>query len=115
MKPGAHSPEELETLYEDAFLLRDPAAVAHLFAEGGVLAAGDGPLEARGGEEIARLAPALWAGGGTYLADPQRVVQARDTALVVAERGINVLRRGSGGAWRYVISLLALDDAKEER
>jgi hypothetical protein len=38
-------------------------------------------------------------------------VQARDLALVVADRGINVARRGSDGAWRYAIAFLSLDDA----
>jgi hypothetical protein len=32
-------------------------------------------------------------------------MQARDIALVVAERAINIMCRGSDGAWRYVIAL----------
>ena len=32
---------------------------------------------------------------------------ARNTALVVAERSINVVRRGDDGIWRYAISLLS--------
>lgn len=113
---GARTPEELETLFEDAFVTRDRAALAQLFEAGAVLTVGDGPL-ARGGEEIARLATAMWEGGRTYIADPRRVLQARDIALVVAERGISVVRRGSDGAWRYAISLLSLDEttAKEEQ
>ena len=117
MRPGARTPEELETLLEDAFVVRDRAALAELFEEGAVLAPGDGPREARGGEEIARVAAALWEGERIYVADPRRVLQARDIALVVAERGIHVVRRGSDGAWRYAIALLSLDDttAGEER
>jgi ketosteroid isomerase-like protein len=117
MRPGARTPEELETLFEDAFVVRDSDALAQLFEDAAVLVAGGGPEEARGGEEIARFATAMWERDRTYLADPRRVLQARDTALVVAERGINVLRRGSDGTWRYAISLLDIDDTtpKEEQ
>jgi hypothetical protein len=117
MSGGARTPEELETLFEDAFVIRDPEALVQLFEDGGVLAAGGGLREAHGSEEIARLATAMLERERTYLADPQRVVQARDIALVVAERGINVVRRQHGGAWRYAISLLALDHTtvREER
>lgn len=117
MKAGARTPEELETLFEDAFVTRDRAALAQLFEERAVLVAGDGLQEARGVTEIARLATAMWDRDRTYVADPRRVLQARDTALVVAERSINVMCRGSDGAWRYAISLLSLDDttAREEK
>ena len=98
-------------LLEDVFVMRDREALAQLFEEGAVLVAGDGPREARGAEQIARFATAMWARDRTYLADPRRILQARDTALVVAERGINVQLRGRDGAWRYAISLLSLDDA----
>jgi len=117
MRPGAQTPEELETLFEDAFVTRDREALAQLFEDGAVLVAGDGLQEARGGEQAARLAAAMWEGDRTYVADPRRVLQARDTALVVAERAINVVRRGSDGCWRFAISLLSLDytNTKEEQ
>ena len=115
MRPGARTPEELETLFEDAFVMRDREALAELFEAGAVLASSDGLPEARGGEEIVRYATAMWGGERTHLADPRRVLQARDTALVVAERGINVVRRGSDGAWRYAISLLSPDDREARR
>jgi hypothetical protein len=51
--------------------------------------------EARGGDAIARLAGELW-NGWTYLAGPSRVLQGRDTALIVASLGINVARRENG-------------------
>lgn len=105
--PGARSPEELETLLEDAFVTRDCMALVALFADGGLFAAGDRP-PARGAE-IPRVASALWESGRTYIADPRRVVQTHDSALVVADGAINVMRRGSDGAWRYVISLLSFD------
>ena len=112
MVAGARTPEELETLFEDAQVLRDGEALAALFEEGAVLVAGEERL-ARGGEAIARLALATWAGDHSYVADPRRVMQARDLALIVAEGGINVVRRGSDGAWRYAIVLLSVDDGTE--
>ncbi len=117
MSWGAQTPEELETLFEDALVIRDRVALAELFEVGAVLVADDGRRSARGREEIARLAAQMWECGHGYVADPRRVLQARDTALVVAEGGINVLRRGGDGAWRYAIALLTPDDtmAKEEQ
>jgi hypothetical protein len=115
MRQGAHTPEELETLFEDVFVIRDRAALAGLFEDGAVL--GDGSREARGGDEIARLASHMWEQERTYLAGPRRVVQARDTGLVVAKRGVNVVRRGPDGGWRYAIALLSRHNAiaEEER
>jgi SnoaL-like domain len=104
MPQGAPTPEELEMLFEDAFVTRDRRAVAQLFEDGAVL--GAAPGEARGGERIGRLAAAMWERDFRYLANPQRVVQARDTALVVASQGINVVRRRGDGRWLYAISLL---------
>jgi len=109
MGAGARSPEELETLLEDAFVVRDRGALARLFEDGAVLM--DGSREARGGEQIARFAMAMWERDRTYLADPRQILQARDTALVMADRGINVVRRDSDGSWRYAISLLDIDHA----
>jgi len=116
MRPGARTPEELETLFEDAFIVRDARALILLFEEGAVLVAGGGLHEARGGKEIARAATAMWGRDRTYVADWRRVLQVRDTALVVGW-GINVLRRGRDGDWRYAISLMDLDElrAREER
>jgi ketosteroid isomerase-like protein len=105
---GARTPEDLETLFEDAFVIRDRAALAGLFEEGAVLVADDGQV-ASGSTAIARLVTALWERDHTYIADPRRVVQARDIALVVAERAINVMRRGRDGAWRYVMALQSSD------
>ena len=109
MPVGARTPEELETLFEDAFLLRDDQALAELFEAGAVLVIDGGTQEARGGVEIARLAAEMWRRDRMYLADPGRVLQVHDTALVLARGGINVVRRGEDGAWRYAISLLQFD------
>lgn len=114
MIQGARTPEELEALLEDAFVLRDVEALCEMFAEGAILAIGDGVKTARGSEEIGRLVPALWAGDGTYVAEPRRVVQAHDLALVLATHGTSVVRRGADGAWRYAISLVEIDQQTKE-
>jgi hypothetical protein len=111
MSPGAQSPEELETLFEDAFVMRDRDAVGELFEDRAVMAAG-ARRDARGGEEIERLVAELWGRDRLYVAEATRVLQARDTALVVARCGVHVMRRGGDGTWRYAISLLALDESK---
>jgi hypothetical protein len=111
---GARTPEELESLLEDAFVTRDQEAMAQLFEHEAVLVAD--AVETRGADAIARSATTLWDRGRTYLADPSRILQVRETALVVGERGINVVRRGADGGWRYAIALLSLDrTAKEEQ
>lgn len=112
MSAGARTPEELETLFEDALVFRDREALAELLEEGAMLVAGD-ERPVRGREEISRLALTTWEGDHTYVADPRCVMQARDIALIVAEWGINVMRRGSDGAWRYAIVLLTVDDGTE--
>ena len=109
-QPGARTPEELETLLEDAFVVRDREALAGLFEDDAVLAAALG--EARGADQIGRLAAATWERGLRYLAEPHRVVQARDTALVVARQGISVVRRGPERGWRYAIALLDTDPTR---
>jgi len=109
MSAGARTPEELETLFEDALVMGDRQALAELFEAGAVLVAGD-QRPGRGGAEIARLALATWQGDATYVADPRRVTQARDIALVVDDQGINVARRGGDGAWRYSIVLVLVED-----
>ena len=116
MIAGARTPEELETLLEDALVIRDHEALAELFEECAMLVA-DHERTAHGGEEIVRLAMATWAGDHTYVADPQRVMQARDIALIVTERGSNVAHRDRDGTWRYAIVLLVANGAigREDR
>lgn len=105
MTLGARTPEELDTLLEDAFLVNDREAPAALFADGAVLTHAHGP-EARGGEAIGRVLADLWSRGCTYIARPGRVVRVRDTALLVSGTATHVLRRSDDGTWRAVISLL---------
>jgi hypothetical protein len=111
----AHTPEELEALFEDAFVLRDPRALAPLFEPRALLVAGRGLGEARGSEEIVRSASALWSRDLTYVADPRRVIQAHDVAIVFATQATSVVRRAGDGTWRYAISLLSNDQTKEEQ
>lgn len=111
---GARTPEELEMLFEDALVLRSRLALAGLFDERAVLVTRrDG--SAHGAEEIVPLALATWQGDHAYVADPRSVSQAFDIALVVAERSINVARRGRDGAWRYAIVLQAIDEGVGRR
>jgi hypothetical protein len=109
MSAGASTPEELESLLEDAFVVRDAAAVSALFTPGAVLAAAGMPAVARGEQAIQALVARLWECDQTYIADLKTVLQARDTALVVACDAISVVRRGYDG-WQYAISLLASPD-----
>src|SRR5215210_5780085 len=103
MSQGARTPEELETLFEDAFVTRDELAVARLFEDSALLVSSNGRGSARGGEAAARMARTMWECELTYVADPRRVFQAGDTALVLTGRGINVARRARGASWRYAI------------
>jgi hypothetical protein len=114
MRSGAPTPEELETLLEDALMIRDRTAVAALFEDGAVLITG-GQRPGHGTDEIARLALSTWDCDHAYIAGPRRVVQARDVALIVADHGINVARRSSDGSWRYAIALQPVDDGADWR
>jgi hypothetical protein len=109
MTPGASTPEELESLLEDGFLLGRGTPLAGLFERSATIGIDGESNEARGGQEIALLANELCARGFSYLAGPRRVLQAGNTALVLAEHAVNVVRRGADGSWRYSISLLTLD------
>jgi ketosteroid isomerase-like protein len=106
MGEGAITPEELDALMEDAVVLRSGRAVAALFEEGGLLAVDAEAPPARGERQIARAAAAIWDGASTYVAEPRRVLQARDTALVVAARALHVTRRAPDGRWRLAVSLV---------
>src|SRR4029453_5597 len=65
-----------------------------------ILVAGGRPPGAPAPGKIARVAPHPGALGRSSLADPPRVLQVHDTALVVAGHAINVGRRGTDGFWR---------------
>jgi quercetin dioxygenase-like cupin family protein len=110
---GARSPEELESLLEDALVLGDPEMLAGLFEEGITLVAGDDP-PTRGRAEAARHVLAMW-GNDLYVADPQRVVVTWDMALILAGEGIHVAHRDRSGAWRYTIVLRQAGTATQRR
>ena len=115
MTSGAGTPEELEALLEDAFVVRDRIAAAGLFEHGSVLACTALAHPTRGRAAIAELVERLWKSDQTYVADPRQVLQAGDTALVIGSHVISVARRGPGG-WRYAIALLSgFDDATERQ
>lgn len=107
---GARTPEELETFLEDALVTRDPEALASLFLPSATFVAGNG-RSARGGT-IASLALETWKGDHIYIADPRRVVQAGDIALILAEETFNVALRSDNGDWRYAIVLQPTDDKR---
>jgi ketosteroid isomerase-like protein len=128
----ARAPEELSTQLEDAFILRQPGALAELFDVQAVPCPPDCDVDVRGSEAIASFAAKQWAAERRYLAQIRRVVQAGDTAALLLDwsltpagpspmggehgRGVEVLRRGSDGAWRYLISLLHVcEPAKGEQ
>jgi hypothetical protein len=113
MTAGARTPEELEMLFEDAFVVRDRGEFCTLFGDGAVFAPGEAG-EARGAEAIAAAAAELWASGRTYAGGARRVLQARDTALVIAPTGIHVARRAADRTWRVAISLLNLTTSEQE-
>ena len=113
MTTGARTPEELETLLEDTLMIGDGEALAGLFEDGAVLVAANG-LMARGVPQIVSVALDSRHGMCSYVADPRQVMQARDIALVVAEQGINVMRRGHDGAWRYAIAVISTRTTGEE-
>jgi hypothetical protein len=106
MKAGARTPEELETLLEDAFLMHDRCALSGLFEKGAVLAGRNGSRIAHGRMQIVQAATNGWAREELYLAAPLRVLQTRNTALIAGTRATSVARRSGGGAWRYSIALL---------
>ena len=115
MKSGARTPEELDALLEDAFVVHDRWALAVLFEREALVADG-AAREARGTRAIASWAVETWSRGLTYVGAAPRVLQARETALVVTPQAIGVARRDDG-AWRYAIALLSFDHrtTKEEQ
>jgi hypothetical protein len=113
MEPGARTPEELDTLLEDAVVLRDRAAITALFEPAAVLLAEGTTRSVRGADRIAGFVTTMWRQERTYLSRPREVVQADDTALVVGDSGTSVARRGRDGRWRFVISRVLFDTADD--
>ena len=104
MGANAFSPNELETLLEDAVLLGDGPAAAELFEPGGVLIPGPRSPQARGRAAIAAYVHAA-SGRPGYLAGSPLTAHSRDIALLAGPAAINVARRRTDGSWLFVISL----------
>jgi ketosteroid isomerase-like protein len=103
----ARTPEELEVLLEDAFVLHDHEALGQLFEPDAVMHRPGRRGQAHGREQIACLVADLWDHHGRYVADPRTVLQLRGTALIISEPAINVVRRTPDGSWRYAIVCLS--------
>lgn len=109
--PVATTPEELEAMLEDAFILKDAAAAADLFEVDALLSYGCAPLEARGRPAIERMIASVlddW----TFVAGSDRVLQAGDLAIGVG-RNVTVLRRRPDGAWEFAIALLSSEEGED--
>jgi hypothetical protein len=114
MMRGADTPEELETLFEDALLTGDREGLRALLDEACVVADDDG-REARGPGEVERLAGAWRAAGRSCVAGAGDVLQAGDTALIVSAGGLHVARCDGGGRWRLAISRIEHAATTERR
>lgn len=108
MTSGARTPEELDALLEDAFVLGDRTASHTLFCDRALLVESGG-LRASGGEAIGAVLAELWRRERTYVARAGQVLRAHDTALLVSPGAIHVAHRAGDGTWRAAISLLDLD------
>lgn len=106
MPAGAFTPEELETLLEDAFVVRDRSGLRALFEPTAVVAYGR--QCAREGD-VAPFLAGLWREGFAYVAKPPVVLQAHDTALIVAGRAISVAHRDRSECWRYAITAIDME------
>ena len=98
MALAGSTPEELETLLEDAFLQQDVRAITELFEKNGVLLTGSG---------VQQTASVLCGHSYRFLADTRLVCRAGDTAILVGARVISVARRGRDGYWRYLFCHLS--------
>lgn len=103
MRAGT-TPEELETLLEDAVLLQDGAAMAELFEPDALLV-----LDAQsftGREQIAGVVRQLARDACGYVGQPRQLYQARDVAMLLGAGVTSVAKRGRDGEWRFVITRL---------
>jgi ketosteroid isomerase-like protein len=100
---AARTPEDLESMLEDAFVLHDQEALTDLFEPDAVLHPAGRRGPAHGRAEIALLMADLWDHQHQYVADPRTVLQLRGTALIISHLAVNVVRRTPDGTWRYAI------------
>ena len=104
------SPEELETLLEDACLVGDLDALADLFEGDAVLRSADRSQPVSGRGDITELINDLREDGMSYLARRSVVVQSGSFALIINGAAVHVVRRSISG-WRYLISWLGAGGA----
>ena len=114
MTSVACTPDELDVLLEDASVVGDRASFGGLYDEHALLVCPWG-VEARGVDAVARAYNELRLREGAYVACSSRVLRNGNSALVVADGGIHVLRRTGGLIWRVTISLLDPSTQMEER
>ncbi len=105
---AAASPEELETLLEDAVLLRDGAAVEALFEHGDVLVAEVARVSrgAEGSELLSRQG---------YVASPRSVRVGYCAAVIAGEHTVTVSCRGPDQGWRLLAVIVAPAPDKSQR
>lgn len=113
MDVRARSPEELETLFEDAVIVRDAEALSELYEDEALWVTGTDPAGVRGRVRIARAASERWA-DIARVATPGRVLQAGGLALSIGA-GVHVLRRDPHRGWRLAISLIDGAAGRQER
>lgn len=109
--PLATTPEELEAMLEDAFIIKDAVAAAELFEEAALLVDGCASTEVRGRPGIARAIASMWD-EWTYVADSKRVLQAGDLAVGLGS-SVTVPRRRPDGVWRLAIAVLRTNEKDE--
>jgi hypothetical protein len=112
MDSGAATPEEMDMLLEDAFVLRGRSELGALFEEGAI-ALTTLDREARGRSAITEAMAWLWERDLTYVAETPHVVQVNDLALLVTAAGTHVLRRAPDGTWRSAISIFNIQPGKD--
>lgn len=103
MEAGGRTPEELETLLEDALVVEDSEALGELFEPVALVAHREQSVR---GPRIVPFFAALRAAGFTYVAAPRLVLQAGDTALIVTGPSISVVHRDAACRWRYAITAI---------
>ncbi|WP_037603877.1 Cif family virulence factor [Streptacidiphilus rugosus] len=85
---GGATPEELETLIEDALLLGDVDAATGLFHPSGVLVLKDA-REFRGHRALCAALSTVRRHDVTYVATPRKVLQVRVAALLLGADTVN--------------------------
>jgi hypothetical protein len=99
----AATPEELETMLEDAFLSWDRSVLRDLFEEGAVVLAQPERRPARGIEEVTSRVVGMWERGRTVVGGAGTILRTGDTALALGADALSVMRRGGDCRWRYSI------------